>query len=304
MTYTQVLNRTISIYREKGELAAYEFVSKEALGLVGDYPQIDNFRYALAAAVGRKEEAMAIMRQAIVEKGYWYSYDYLTRDEDLNSLRKEEDFIRWLDLCKEREQSALANPESKLLVEGKTVEEKPLFLVLHGDQENIEITRPYWNGVLDQGYVLALLQSSQIEFSHGYNWRDVNQGVSEVGTYFEALMEDESVSKDSWIGGFSAGCNVGLRAILDGAITANRFVFVAPWLPDLEEWKEELSFLKDKGISGHILVGDQDHDCLEGAEQLAVELMELGVHVSFEKIEGLAHDYPIDFQARLKDWIY
>jgi hypothetical protein len=303
MTYTQVLNKTLSIYREKGETAAYDYVSKEALVLVGDYPQIDNFRYALAAAAGRKDEAMAIMRQAIEEKGYWYSYDYLAKDEDLDSLRGEDDFTRWLDLCKEREQSALANPESKLLVEGKTDEEKSLFLVLHGDQENIEIARPYWNGVLDQGYVLALLQSSQIEFSHGYNWRDVNQGVSEVGTYFEALMEDEAVSTDSWIGGFSAGCNVALRAILDGAITAKRFVFVSPWLPDLEEWKEELSVLKDKGISGYILVGDQDHDCLEGAEQLAVELMEIGVHVSFEKIEGLCHDYPTDFQAKLHEWI-
>ena len=303
MTYTQVLNKTLSIYREKGETAAYAFVSKEAQTLVGEYPQIDNFRYTLAAAAGKKEEAMAIMRGAIEEKGYWYSYDYLVKDEDLNSLRGEEDFGSWLELCKEREQRALANPESKLLVEGKAEKEKPLFLVLHGDQENIEITRPYWEGVLDQGYVLALLQSSQIEFSHGYNWRDVNQGVSEVGTYFGALMEDEAIAADSWIGGFSAGCKVALRAILDGAITAKRFVFVAPWLPDLDEWKEELSLLKTKGISGHILVGMQDHDCLEGAEQLAGELMEIGVAITFEKIEGLAHDYPIDFQARLKDWI-
>jgi acetyl esterase/lipase len=303
MTYTQVLNETLSIYREKGEEAAYEFVSKEAKILVGDYPQIDNFRYALAAAIGKKEEAMALMREAIESKGYWYSHEYLKQDDDLDALRGDPDFEKWLLLCQEREEEALSNAESKILLLGNEGEEKPLLLVLHGNQENLEITKPYWEAAVGEGYLLALEQSSQIEFSHGYNWNDSAQGVAEVGTYYEALSKEGLVGEEVWVGGFSAGCGVALRAMLDGAIPATHFIFMAPWLPELEEWKEELSALEAAGVSGHILVGDRDRDCQEGAELFAEYLKVLGIPVTFEKIEGLDHDYPEDFHQRLKSWL-
>lgn len=303
MTYTQILNETLAVYRESGAEAAFDFVEREAAFLEGDYPQIDNFRYALAAASGKKQEAMAIMREAIEKKGYWYSYEYLEADDDLDLLRKEPEFITWLQICKEREEEARANQESKILLLGNEGEAKPLFLVLHGDQENLEIAKPYWESVVDQGFLLALQQSSQVEFSHGYNWNDVNQGVAEVGTYVEALGQEGLIGKPVWIGGFSAGCNVALRAMLDDAIDADHFVFMAPWLPDLDEWKPELVKLKEKEMIGHILVGDQDFDCQEGAEMLAAELDELGVEYTFELIEGLSHDYPDDFSGKVQSWL-
>ncbi len=303
MTYTQILNETLAVYRQSGAEAAFEFVEREAKSLAGDYPQIDNFRYALAAAAGKKQEAMNIMREAIEGKGYWYSYEYLEADEDLDLLRKEPEFEKWLQLCKEREEEAIANQESKILLLGNEGEPKPLLLVLHGDQENLEIAKPYWEGAVEQGYLVALQQSSQVEFSHGYNWSDICQGVAEVGTYAEALNAEGLAGSPVWIGGFSAGCNVALRAMLDGAIEADHFVFMAPWLPDLEDWKADLAKLKEKGIRGHILVGDQDCDCQEGAEALASLLTDLDLDVTFELIEGLSHDYPDDFAERLADWL-
>ena len=303
MTYTQILNETLAVYRQSGAEAAFDFVEREAQSLTGDYPQIDNFRYALAAAAGKKKEAMAIMKEAIEGKGYWYSYEYLEADDDLDLLRKEPEFEKWLQLCKEREEAAIDNQESKILLLGNEGEPKPLLLVLHGDQENLEIAKPYWETVVERGYLLALQQSSQIEFSHGYNWNDVYQGVTEVGTYAEALNAEGLMGSSVWIGGFSAGCSVALRAMLDGAIEADRFVFMAPWLPDLEEWKSDLIKLKEKGIKGHILVGNQDCDCQEGAETLASLLKELDLEVTFELIEGLSHDYPDDFAERLQGWL-
>lgn len=303
MTYTQILNETLAVYRQSGAPAAFDFVEKEAKSLAGDYPQIDNFRYALAAAAGKKQEAMAIMREAIELKGYWYSYEYLQADDDLDLLRKEADFEKWLQLCKDREEAARGQQESKVLLLGNEGQAKPTFLVLHGDQENLEIAKPYWEQVVEEGFLLVLQQSSQIEFSHGYNWSDVHQGVAEVGTYAEALQAEGLMGLPLWIGAFSAGCNVALRAMLDGAIEADHFVFMAPWLPDLDAWKPELVKLKEKGVTGHILVGDQDCDCQEGAEQLAALLTELGMEVTFDLIEDLNHDYPKDFSDRMRAWL-
>jgi len=42
------------------------------------------------------------MREAIVEKGFWYQYKYLIEDEDLKSLNKFKEFAELLDICKKR----------------------------------------------------------------------------------------------------------------------------------------------------------------------------------------------------------
>ena len=46
-------------------------------------------------------------------------------------------------------------------------------LLLHGDQENIQIVEPYWKSVLTR--LLALPQSSQIQFSDGFVWDDIER---------------------------------------------------------------------------------------------------------------------------------
>ncbi len=39
--------------------------------------KIYNFKYALASAAGLEEEAMHVMKEAIIEKGFWYGNEYL-----------------------------------------------------------------------------------------------------------------------------------------------------------------------------------------------------------------------------------
>ncbi len=46
------------------------------------------------------------MREAIIEKGFWYGNEYLISDEDLKSLHKFEEFHTMVQLCKEREELA------------------------------------------------------------------------------------------------------------------------------------------------------------------------------------------------------
>ena len=42
------------------------------------------------------------MREAIIEKGFWYGNEYLISDDDLKSLHKFEEFHTMVQLCKER----------------------------------------------------------------------------------------------------------------------------------------------------------------------------------------------------------
>lgn len=132
------------------------------------------------------------MREAIVEKGFWYQYNYLIEDEDLKSLNEYKEFAELLDICKKRESEAKKNekPDLKIIVPVKINEQYmyPLIIALHGDQENIEITEDYWSSCADKNYILVLPQSSQIQFSEGYEWKDVYKGSRELKEHYESIL--------------------------------------------------------------------------------------------------------------------
>lgn len=67
ITYIGLLNETLECYAKKGSLEAYSYITKNAEKVVGNKAQIYNFRYALASASGLEQEALHIMKEAIIE---------------------------------------------------------------------------------------------------------------------------------------------------------------------------------------------------------------------------------------------
>ncbi len=253
MTYIQLLNETLHCYANKGSLEAYTYIMEHAKGIVGNEAQIYNFKYALAGAAGLEEEAMHVMKEAIIEKGFWYGNEYLITDDDLKSLHKFEEFHKMVQLCKEREELAKKTERADVkFIDGKKKEK--LFIAMHGDQENIAIVEPYWKSVLDQDYTLALPQSSQIQFSDGFVWDDIHRGKEELKEHYVTFIENHTV-ESLIIGGFSAGARVALYTILQKNIDVDGFIFVAPWLPEVDEWNELLEVLQNKNIKGYIVCG-------------------------------------------------
>ncbi|MDG1606609.1 alpha/beta hydrolase, partial [Bacillus paranthracis] len=265
MTYIQLLNETLHCYASKGSLEAYTYIMEHAKGIVGNEAQIYNFKYALASAAGLEEEALHLMKEAIIEKGFWYGYEYLISDDDLKPLHKFEGFHQMVQLCKEREELAKKTERADVkYIESKKKEK--LFIAMHGDQENIGIIEPYWKSVLAQNYTLTLPQSSKIQFSDGFVWDDLHRGKEELKEHYDKLIENRTV-EHVIIGGFSAGARVALYTILQKNIAVDGFIFMAPWLPEVEEWNELLGVLQDKHIKGYIVCGDQDEDCFECTQQ-------------------------------------
>ncbi|WP_347550184.1 alpha/beta hydrolase [Pseudalkalibacillus hwajinpoensis] len=297
--YTRLLNETITIYEESGSLKAYQHIKKYADDVEGNRAQLYNFKYALAAASGLEKEALAILKEAVIDHGYWYAYEYLQADEDLNSLRKYEEFKELVQLCKQREEEAKQAVKPELqVVEGNG---SSILIALHGDQENAEITEPYWNLAVSEGYTLALPQSSQIQFSEAFEWDDLDQAVDEVVAHDQRLEMKEDLGGHKIIGGFSAGCRVALKTVLEKGLSVSGFLFVAPWLPEIDEWSELLNNLKGMNIRGYIICGDQDEDCLEGSSRLAELLKSKGILHQLKVVRGLDHEYPENFNEMLLD---
>ncbi len=304
-TYTELLNTTLAIYANHGSLEAYEYITKHSAETKGIQAQIYNFRYSLAAAAGLEDLALNIMKEAVIERQYWYSWDYLREDEDLDPLRKYPEFQEMLRLCKEREKRAKAEAKPELKVIAKASSErqrKNLVIALHGDQENKELTEENWKSIVSETYSLALPQSSQVEFSEGFNWHNAAKGMAELQQHYQQVISTEDY-ESIMVGGFSAGAGIALKALLNGQVEADGFILAAPWLPEIETWKDKFMLLKEKGIKGYIICGDQDSDCLENAEKLTDLLTACSLPHQFYKIPDVDHDYPKDFNVHLTEAI-
>ena len=301
MTYIKLLNETLHCYANKGSFEAYSYIMNNAKDVMGNEAQIYNFKYALASAAGLEEEALHLMKKAIIENGFWYGSEYLISDDDLKPLHKFEEFHRMVQLCKEREELAKKSEQADVKYKYSKQTEN-LLITLHGDQENIQIIEPYWNSVMEQGFMLALPQSSQIQFSDGYVWDNIERGREELKGHYNKIKVNKPF-ENIIIGGFSAGGKVALHSMLQGEIEVNGFIFVAPWLPEMEEWEEMIGILHDKSIKGYIICGDQDEDCFEGTQQFVKLLKDKNIEHKYKVVPNLNHDYPHNFDELLKEAI-
>lgn len=308
MTYTSLLNASLDLYMEGKYLEAYNFITENGVNVEGNTSQIYNFRYCFACKAGLADLAMDIMKEAVVEKGYWYSYNYLLEDDDLKALREYSEFNELADICKDRELKANENskPEIRVIKSDNIAGNKkyPLLIALHGNGENVTITKDYWSPCVKDNYILALPQSSKIGFYDAYFWDDFIKGSNEVKEHYEKLIGDNSIDLNNIIiGGFSAGVRTALYSMLNGYVNVKGFVFTGPWLPEIDEWEHLFDNLKSKCIRGYIICGNKDEECLEGAKKFVDMLNERNIPNVFKIVNDLQHDYPYNFEEYLKDAI-
>lgn len=304
MTYTNLINASVELYLKENYLEAYNFITQNSSKVKGNVAQIYNFRYCFACKAGLYELAMEIMKEAIVKKEYWYSYEYLIEDDDLKPLRKFSEFYELANICKEREHDAKINskPIIKILTPKNITDNKknPLLIALHGNEENILITEDYWSPCVMNNYILALPQSSQIGFSDGYFWEDIEKGSKELMKHYDEILRKYDVDLDNVIiGGFSAGARVLLHSILNDGIKVKGFILVSPWLPEIDELERSLDKLKINGIKAYVICGDKDEDCIENSKKLAGMLNKKNISNVFKIVKNLNHDYPDNFDDYL-----
>jgi predicted esterase len=179
-----------------------------------------------------------------------------------------------------------------------------LIIALHGDQENIEITEDYWSSCIQKNFLLALPQSSQIQFSEGYEWKDIEKGAREMKEHYESILEKYNIDSDNIIiGGFSAGGRVALYSIMKDIIQVKGFILVAPWLPEIDEWAPLLDKIREKGIKGYVVCGDKDDDCYECTRRFTDLLNSKKITYELKIFKGLDHDYPDNFNEILRNAI-
>ncbi|HHT75686.1 MAG: alpha/beta hydrolase [Methanomassiliicoccaceae archaeon] len=302
MTYLRLLDEVAVLYKEERYQEAVRLLNLHGHKVGGNVAQIYDRLCSLTSRMGQFNLALAIMQEA-VDKGLWLSPDRLRSDPDLEPLHRFDAFEDVLNTCAQREEEARqsAAPRLRMLSEGSN---DFLLLVLHGELGSNDISEMYWRFAADMGGVAALAQSSVESFSDAFIWDDVEKGAAELEGHLRPLQERFSVPPERTVlAGFSSGCDVIMRAILEGRVKASTLLLISPRLPVLDGTAFRPETLK--GVRVRIVVGERDEECLERLARLGSLLDDAGVDNEIRVVEGMGHgcpdDLPDDLAAALEE---
>lgn len=300
MDESKLLNAVLEILEDKGAEQAYNYLAANQSSVtVKNRSQIYNFLYCLAAVSGKKEEALSWLEEAVITKKYWYRPEVFD-DSDLDILKGEERFKR----CKKTSQERYLNAEmtAKTQCTWKDKLSDKILLALHGNQQNIHMTKTHWEFMRQSGYQVEYIQSCELDSYQLYRWEDNGSGAEQLGRVCSEISWNDYSTRI--LCGFSAGCNVILKAILKDSITCDYIILQSPWIPVVnEEMDKILAALQQHNIKILMICGERDKDCAPLAEMLYQKATENKIDIEAVWIKDLSHDFPENFQDIVKEYI-
>lgn len=232
------------------------------------------------------------LRKAIAENAWWYRPEVL-EDDDLARLRDNAEFISRKAVSDARYADAASKSKAVFSWEKKTADD--LFLAVHGNTQNGQTAREDWQPILQGSgsWQLETIQSAEPDGYGTYRWS--YDGVS----YLPVANAIEAVQNKGYrkivCGGFSAGCDMFLRALLIPTVRCDQLVLQSPWIPVLEDHADALvCALRQKNIALQIFCGSEDADCLPMAKQLDALAQQEGLAVTLTIQENNRHQFPAE----------
>ena len=285
-----LLEETLSL-AETDYAQAYRFLLAAYEKKPGDFgPQTLYFLACLAGGAGMQDAALGWLRTAIEKNGWWYRPEVLV-DDDLAQLEGSPEFLALKARSDARYQEAVSAAKSVFSWNGKTADY--LFLAVHGNTQNAQTARVDWAPILagDDRWQLETIQSAEPDGYGTFRWSYDDTSFLPVANALDA-MQGEGYDKIA-CGGFSAGCDMLLRAIAFTSARCVLLILQSPWLPVLQEHKEAiLQALRQKDIALRIFCGADDEDCLPLAQELSAAANQAGLEAALTVQENCRHQFP------------
>ena len=285
-----VLEKTLEM-AESGYDNAYQFLLnayEESPSSFG--PQTFYFLACLAGGADMPELALAWLRKAIQENNWWYRPEVL-EDDDLAALKNDAAFLSLKAISDERYADALS--KSKALHSWKKKTADNLFLAIHGNTQNGDVARADWEPIVGTSglWQLETVQSAEPDGYGTYRWSYDSTSYLPVANSMEKV-QNQGYHKIA-CGGFSAGCDMLLRAVAFSPAGCDLLLLQSPWIPVLQEHAEAVvRAISQKNIALRIFCGAEDEDCLPLAEQLYAVTKQAGCNVTLTVQENTRHQFP------------
>lgn len=285
-----ILEATLSI-AENGYAEAYRFLVDAYEKDAGSFgPQALYFLTCLAGGADMSEKALAWIRKAVADNGWWYRPEVL-EDGDLEPIKDNAEFIALKAVSDARYADAVAKAKEVFSWEGKRAEK--LLLAVHGNTQNGQTARNDWEPLLGENsqWQTETIQSAEPDGYGTYRW---SYDMVSYQSVARALKRIQSEGYGQIVcGGFSAGCDMLLRTVLFTPARCDMLILQSPWIPIMQDDAVRvIDVVGKKEIALSIFCGSEDADCLPMAEQLYTLAAKNGLNVRFDIQKGIRHQFP------------
>ncbi len=308
-TFDTLLSQTYRLYQAGEYAQALDLITREGRA----YPERAQtwfyWRVCLATRTGDTALALQLFDEALAA-GLWFGVTLLRQDADLQPLQGMPEFEQRVEVCRLRQAAAqaAARPLLVVLQPGRPAPPAagyPLLLALHGNNQNAHAALDSWRPAVAEGWLVALLQSSQVGGTDAYVWNDRDWAVREIQAGYSALCQTYPVDPERVVvAGFSLGAETAVWLALTAAIKARGFIAVGPGGPTTsqpEKWAPLIQAASGAGLHGLVIVGEQDIFSYTGTQALATLLEEGNIPCEMRVYPELGHDFPPDFPQVLPE---
>ncbi len=246
--------------------------------------------------------------ELLVNRGFtcpldWEWFDPLRENARFRRLAEENQRL----LAKARQNTKMEY--QVYLPEGYAKDQKyPLFLALHGDGGggNIEDFSRRWkpDGILEQGFIVAYIQSSQLLYTNNFGWLpDYSIARRDVRDCYDRVCAEYAIDQDTVIiGGYSGGAIMSLEITMADVLPIKGFVSLCPELKPESFTRENVERATKRGAKGIFMEGETMMPVPDEQEMLQV-FQEVGFPHQFYVNKGIGHSFPQDLGEKLEQAI-
>jgi hypothetical protein len=304
--FSDLMGRVLPLYEHQQYADALVHVRAAA----GDLPALRSDTAHLAACLlaldGRPDEALAELRSAY-DDGGWWARPLLEEDGDLAALARLDGFADLVDASDDRCRAS-QEAAQEMVVIGAVDEARAVLVALHGANGDGPRAAAIWQPLASNGVLLAAPTSSRRTTPTHRTWSDGEPEWRDITQIAPLLAEP---ARPLIVGGMSAGGRQALQWIISPReltasgelvpgpqLVPSAFLVICPAIGVSRLDRAAVSAAAARGARGHAVLGADD-----GGTESALEALELlraeGIDVSIDVVEGLGHDYPVDFVERV-----
>lgn len=192
----------------------------------------------------------------------------------------------------------------------------PLFLNLHGDGDNIEYHKKYWNQefLLSKGFIVVYPQSFQISHHCAYKWikrefydlppkewKDptlYSSAYEDIKKIYDLVSREYSIDHENIIiGGFSGGAIASLDIATANIIPIKGVIALCSYKPKVFN-QENLVSVARKGTKFIFIEGEKDVP-VKDVEEMIEMCKNARIPYEYYINKGIGHWYPEDLDNKL-----
>ena len=224
LTFRDLRKELMQLHKAKEYTQAFDLIEKEQTHFPDNSLEISYWRISLKALLGKQADALEIFREGL-DKGDLFPPRWMERDPDLASLHPLPEFQAMIEVCRQRLAQMRSESHPDLLVRQpvKQATPLPLLIAMHGNGNNMHNTVEHWSEVTNQGWLLAVPQSSQIVGTNAFVWDERETGISEVRAHLTELNSEHMIDPERVVlGGFSMGGGQAIWMALHQSVKTDR----------------------------------------------------------------------------------